>query len=499
MSPYVNHHHKLFGHFIRHIVSAHNSGMKKLMESLGSAIAALMLRMKSDFATLCAGVTPTTNLAAIAPAAYFEVMQMLPVEAKLLNEEARLHCEIPNLMEQLDVLWRLWYDGTTYMLRGCMRVCCTWTDAHLLPVDALVGHSVVSIAFALINDYKLLEGELYGQASELLSALIEHVLHVRQNSLLSAELEAHIYELCCMVPVPSEAPMEIRTAAAYFFMKSTKVFAGLNPGQPSSKLTERGPFCYGQLLQVAKCCDRKTVTASISNWMKLFEYLPHCFEYATHQLFHPTIVLIIDALYDVCRHPQERPKSNSPEYEDMQEYRCQLVDLLAEFINLSDMFPLKTFVMKYITTALDPKTAWMDVEASLFFVRAVVTKMSGKSADEVRETLFDLLHRYIDIRALNPAVSQQIIRLCAECHKRVDRSELRWPYIQQLIDIGMAIFNAQTNMEQDDIHDTLDVIIESCKLLGKYHPTDLVTFQEQFDALQDLATKHPRNLLNSIY
>ncbi|KAH8388046.1 hypothetical protein KR093_011370, partial [Drosophila rubida] len=362
----------LFGYFVYFLVGAHDSGLRKLMEGLGAVIAVLVLRMRHDFASLCASVTPTANLADSAPAAYLEVLQMLPVEAKLLNEEARLKFEIPNLLSQLAILHARQDLDSMYILHRSMRVCCIWMRAHVVEVDQLFAHPVVAHAFQLVKDAQLLDGRFYEEACELLCAFLDHVMYAHQAKILNADLEAHIYAICCTVPLPVMSDADTLSSAAFFFMKVSQVFAGVNPGQPQSMLEQRGPFCYEMLFQVTKFCDLRTITATLSNWMSLFDRLPLCFDFTTHQLFQPLIGRIIDVLFDNCRYPEVRPKHNSPEYEDKLQYRMQLDDVLAKLSNLSHIVPLKSLLKKLIAKAMDSETSWMDVEASLFFVRGMV-------------------------------------------------------------------------------------------------------------------------------
>ncbi|KAL7745467.1 hypothetical protein ACLKA6_015472 [Drosophila palustris] len=474
-------HSALFRRLVTYSKCANKNGMQQLVGYLSVSIADLLLRLRwRMMIDLC-----VNNLFKKAPPVFFQVLEVMPVEAVHFNETQHLKTETKGLLDCLNWLQdRDEVDGTR-LHRACFLICASWTRTHFLSIDNLMNHKVIENAFQVMNEPKLFDGEISKEASECLCALLEHVAHARKNLSINWNLEDKIYKSCSAIKLPIlQNEIKQMKATAGLYIQVTETYACLDAVHTPSELLDRGPNCYELLLQVATHCDLDIILSSMPLWHKLFDQIPFQFEKALCETYCSIVVSALNIFYKKCRLPEDRMQPGSHASDTMTELRNHVKDLLYNVSDLEGIMNLKSFTRKMIETAFGLENAWDDIEASFFFLTAVIPKLLRQDKELIIELIKILPNRAFDYKS-HPAVCQQVIILNTECHKCFDDPLQRHQFVEQMIDFG---FHLESGLHD---RDTLEVIIKSCHILDKCRHKDLIAFENGLLWLEDKLSKIP--------
>ncbi|XP_034490344.1 uncharacterized protein LOC117793988 [Drosophila innubila] len=478
---------EFYQRLIIYIKCAASNGMKQLFIQLSVVIADLLLRLKLNGMLM---EVIMTSLFEEAPTALCQLLKVLPLEAMHLGEKQQLEDESKELMQCLIWLQNRTDLDVTCLNRFCFLICASWSRAHLLSLEQLMSHKVIENAFLLMINPTLFEGELCMEASECLVALLEHVLHEKKYQSIDLNLESRIFKFCCSIQFPiSESESNLMKATAQLHIQMAETYACLHTVLPPGALLEQGPFCFELLLHVANHCDPDTIISSMPMWHKLFAQIPFRFEQKRCTLYYSIVARALDVFFKQCRLPNERLILGSQACDTMTELRNHVQDLLPHIGDLEEIITLKSLTDQLIYTAFGNQSHWMDIEASLFFLKPLIPKLLQQHRQLIIQLIENLPNYIIDPK-IHPAVCQQIILLNTECHKCFDNQFLRHKFVSQLIG-----FRSHLGISPND-RDILEVIIKSCNTLQGCRPSDLISYEEEFRSLAESLSNMPKEPTN---
>lgn len=472
----------IFNRFVTYVRCATTNHMQHLLLHLSVAIADLVLRWRLDEPILKLVVN---NFFVEMPAALFQLLKVLPVEAILLDEKQRLEGESIAFLRYLT-----WVQNRTdldyiCLNRACLLICASWTRSHFLSLEQLATNNVMEMAFHLMLNPTLFEGELNMEASECIVALLEHVSHLKENQAIDLGLELQIFHYCSSISFPtSHDDKKLIKATAQIYIQMTETYACLNVRHPPSVPLEQGPFCFELLLNVANHCDQSTIISSMPLWHKLFDQLPFRFEPERCILYHSIVTRALDAFFRQCRLPSERLARNSAAFDALMELRNHVKDLLPNISELGETVTLESFTDQLVLAAFGTNGHWADIETSLLFLIPLIPKIALKHPELIVEMVENLPNYILDSN-LHPTVCQQIIALNTECHKYYDNHFQRHKFVSQLLGFSAHLGNAPTD------RDTLEVIIQSCNVLYNCRANDLSSYEPELRSLVETLEKMP--------
>ncbi|KAL7740454.1 hypothetical protein ACLKA6_013245 [Drosophila palustris] len=447
---------QLFERLIISMKYASNNCMEQLMTHLSVAIADLLLR--SGWGKLMEKCV--TSLSNEESPALFKLLEMLPVEALNLKETQQLEDESWKLLKFLTWLIDREDVDDTFVHSSGFKICASWISLHFLSLDELINHIVIINAFHIMENPGSCEGELSQDASDCLVALLKLVPHARNNQSINWYLEDEIFNMCCSIKLPIlEHETNQMNATARLYIQLAESYVGLNAENSPVALQGRAPCCFELLSRVARHCDLDMILSSMPAWHELFER-------QLSESYCDFLGPALDIFFKKCRLPNEPLIRGSQDFDTMTELRGHVKDMLESVSHLDINITLENFIDKLIEKVFGDKSAWYDVEESLFFIAPFIPKLFQKRRQILIE-LMKTLPGHIFDDEIHPAVCQQMIILNTECHKFIDSPMQRYSFVDQLIGLRWLLRKSPNDL------DVLDVIDKSHTILDSLYPKKL--------------------------
>nr|NP_611200.2 uncharacterized protein Dmel_CG10950 [Drosophila melanogaster]AAF57884.2 uncharacterized protein Dmel_CG10950 [Drosophila melanogaster] len=335
--------------------------------------------------------------------ALLEVLKVIPEETRPSNlpvEAKKLNSVIDTLEQQspyiLDVLEGLLQrpDLPDDALPKCLAVCASWTKFSMLSPDQVLQRKLFIMAEFILAT-PLVNGHL--EAAELFVALLE-------QSLIRKELNSCLANsVICLKPAFKRSMGERSLLQNY-----CNIFVNLF--QTHFRLTQTNPERLNErlvtielLLLVAEESPLEVIEASLGMWSSISEEVYLHDDPEMYSVYQPYFVRLLDLLLPRAALPANYEFMMPPGSADMQRFRELIGEVLLDMAHMID----DDTVEKLCSIVVDEQSPWMEVEASVFFLRHLI----GNFKEHQTDIISCILKTFFQKDCQQPFIRLQVLEL----------------------------------------------------------------------------------------
>lgn len=275
--------------------------------------------------------------------------------------------------------------------RGCLLTYGAWANWALLPLNRLMGHSVLLQAITLLkHPHSTFESHLYGEACQCIIGLISCVTRqpFQSEENMMYAVRQTIYDTFTTLPFNfRKLSLWEMHECTQLINKLTDTYAGLDICQGTAALLRSGPRCFELQLMVVEHCDVGTVLTSMYLWQKLADELLARVELELYELYQPLVRRFFIALFPLCRLPAPDPQPPDSLMDVLINFRSQVSELLLKFADLLD---LKMFLGYQLNIIRSPQSNESDIEMTLFFISPLIKVLYIRFPHLIEELMISL-------------------------------------------------------------------------------------------------------------